>query len=304
MIRETIVPKDRAHWLSLRAADVTSTEVAALFGLSPYVTQFELWHRHRTNAILQLEPNERMNWGSRLEPAIAGGLAEDHGWKLRPMKEYIRLPERRLGASFDYSTVDDDGILECKNVDSLAFRDGWIVDGDEVEAPPHIEIQVQAQLAVSGKKLARIGVLVGGNKGVVLEREPDHRVIMQLFEKAERFWETVDKGIEPTPDYARDSEFISALYSQASNGKVLNVMANPQFRALCEAYKFQSELEKQAKTQKEALKAQILMQCQDAEKVVGDGFSISLGNVAPTSVAYERAGYRNFRLNWKKEARQ
>ena len=29
-------------------------------------------------------------------------------------------------------------ILEIKNVDSLAFKEGWIVDGEDVQAPPHI----------------------------------------------------------------------------------------------------------------------------------------------------------------------
>ena len=38
-------PADEAEWLAMRRQDVTSTETAALFGLSPYTTAFEVWHQ-------------------------------------------------------------------------------------------------------------------------------------------------------------------------------------------------------------------------------------------------------------------
>lgn len=86
---------DSATWQAERAKDVTSTESAALFGLSPDLTRFELFHRKRGNVPVVLEPNERMGWGLRLQDAIARGVASDHGWIAQPMREYVRLPEVR-----------------------------------------------------------------------------------------------------------------------------------------------------------------------------------------------------------------
>ena len=95
-------PENKAHWLELRSMDITSTEVSALFGISPYKTHFELWHQHKDGLITEIEENERMRWGSRLQNAIAEGIAEDEGWQIRLMDEYVRDPARRMGSSFDF----------------------------------------------------------------------------------------------------------------------------------------------------------------------------------------------------------
>ena len=72
-----------------------------------------------------------MKWGTRLQDSIAMGIAQDQGWSIRPMKEYITDTDLRLGASFDFA-IGDDGLLEIKNVDSLVFHKQWESDGDHV----------------------------------------------------------------------------------------------------------------------------------------------------------------------------
>ena len=162
MTIETIVPKNEADWLALRRQVVTSTEVAALFGCSPYVSLFELWHRKHDNLEVEFTKNERVTWGLRLEKAIADGVAEDEKFEIRRLSEFIQDTEINLGASFDYA-IGEDGILEIKNVDGLVFKDGWDVDGDNIEEPVHIGFQVQTQLMLSQRKYALLRPLVGGN---------------------------------------------------------------------------------------------------------------------------------------------
>lgn len=313
---ETLIPKDEQDWLSMRRQDVTSTEVSALFGCNPYMTEFELWHRKHDNLAVVLEQNERMKWGNRLQDSIAAGIAEDNNWTIRRMAEYIHNTELRLGASFDfeYIPVDDgkkggivgdllyskSGIFEVKNVDSLAFKDGWIVDGDDVQAPPHIEIQVQVQLALSKKHSARIGTLIGGNHVVLIEREPDEVVIAQIRKKVSEFWDSVKNNQEPKPDFNRDAHFIQRLYSFSNPGQVLSVKGNDKIRLLALNYKDAGAQEKAAKLAKDAAKAEILTMIGTAEKVIGDGFSISAGMVGPKHIEYDAEGYRNWRINWKK----
>lgn len=304
---ETIVPENEAAWLELRKKDITSTETAALFGLSPYATAFELWHRKHDNIEVEFKMNERVQWGSRLQDAIAAGVAEDQGWTIRRMTEYIRDPELKMGASFDFSiethTVpgwpqEEKGILEVKNVDSLAFRDGWIVDGDNVEAPPHIEIQVQQQLALTGRTVAFIAALIGGNRVILIKREPDPTVITAIKEKIKGFWASVDAHQEPTPDFARDADFIARLYSYAEPGKVFN--ADDRIAKLAFAYKQAADEVKTAEEKKDAAKAELLTIVGSAEKVIGPTFTISAGMVGPAHVEYDRQGYRLFKISWKK----
>ena len=142
MTRQTITPRDREHWLSLRAQDLTSTDVAALFGMSPYKTKFELWHEKRSGEPVRIAQNDRMKWGTRLQDSIASGIAHDNGFSVDRFDGYMRIPSERIGSSFDFF-MEPNGILEIKNVDALIFRDGWIVENGEIEAPLHIEMQVQ-----------------------------------------------------------------------------------------------------------------------------------------------------------------
>jgi putative phage-type endonuclease len=301
MSREIIDPKDKEHWLNLRKEDVTSTEVAALFGMSPYMTEYELYHRKKDKSDVAFDVNQRMRWGNRLESAIANGIAEDNNLEVRPMKEYIRDSDLKMGASFDFA-VDPTGILEIKNVDSLAFKNGWLVDGDDVEAPQHIELQVQSQLAVSGREFALIGAFIGGNNVVLIRREPDDELIKAIKEKIYNFWRSVEKGKAPDPNFIKDAEFIKQIYNVSKQGKVIT--ASEQINTLAKKYKEAAEIEKKGKQQKDAAKAEILTLIDDAAKVDCDHFTISCGMVEDTLIeSFTRKGFRNFKVNPKKEGK-
>lgn len=324
---EIIQPQDEKHWLELRTKDITSTEIGALFGIdsASYIpTEFELWHRKKNNFAVDFDPNERVLWGTRLQDAIADGVAEDNGWHVRKMTEYIRDPELRIGASFDFSIESpviadipelepgqtamlkpEDvgrGLLEIKNVDSLVHRQKWIVnDDDTMEAPLHIELQVQHQLLVSRRAFAYIAALVGGNKVILIKREPDLAVHAAIKEKVKAFWKSIDDDIAPTPDFKRDADFISKLYGYAEVGKVIDASNDTDIEGAVRQYREVSNSIKDLEETKEGIKAQILMMIGDAEKATGNGWSVSAGMIAGGPVSYIRKPYRNFRTNFKKE---
>jgi putative phage-type endonuclease len=304
-----------ADWLAHRQRDVTSTESAALFGMSPYVTHYELWHRKRSGVAPEFKTNERMRWGNRLEAAIAHGIAEEQGWEIKPLKEYMRDPEARIGSSFDFviTNLGEPVHLEIKNVDYLAFRDGWIEHDDgSIEAPEHIEMQVQHQMAVSGFKRAFTGAFIGGNRGVVIERERDEDVIRAIRAKVAEFWRTVDAGQEPDPVMPDDVQAMIRLNQYAEPGKILDASSDEEIARLVEEYRQASAAEKNACEDKEVAKARLLEAIGDAEKVLLPGFTISAGMIAdtpPTVITSEmvgtsyggRKGYRNLRITAKKK---
>jgi len=298
--RKIIVPENETHWHQLRAEDITSTEVSSLFGVSPYSTAFETWHRKKDKSIVQIQDNERMQWGRRLQDAIAKGIAQDHSLDIRAMNEYVRLEDVRLGSSFDYA-IGDDGLLEIKNVDSMVFENNWIETDGELEAPLHIELQVQHQLLVSGRSWAYLGALVGGNRLVLVKREADENTHKAIKQKALKFWETIERGQPPSPDFEKDAEFIIGLNQFAEPGKLVSVKSDLEMTRLAQEYKEYSDIEKNAKSKKESIKAQILTQIGDAEKALGDGFNISASVIGPTEVSYTRSGYRNFKITWPKK---
>lgn len=300
---ETILPENEAHWHSLRAKDLTSTDVAALFDCSPYLTEYELFVRKRDNLTVSFDPNPRTIWGNRLQESIGRGIAEDFGWKVRPMPEYMRDPELRLGSSFDFMIEESEhgpGLLEVKNVDALMFRDGWIVEGDSIEAPPHIELQLQHQLGISGLKFGAIGALVGGNRVIKIHREANPDVINAIRTKAAALWKRIETNDPPDLDFLKNSEFICSLYQNATAGKVLDFRKDKGIEDLVNEYRRFGEMEKEAYAQKQAIKAQLLVGLSDAEKAIGNGYSITAGITSGGPVSYVREPFRNFRVNFKK----
>lgn len=314
MNRQIFHPESEAGWHALRATDLTSTDAAALFGLSPYKTPFELWHEKKAGQPVEISQNDRMLWGNRLQDAIAEGIAEDQGLVIRPMREYVRLGGLRIGSSFDFdiegvlpkSPFADTfaalgpGILEIKNVDWLAFRNGWTVEDDFVEAPTHIEIQTQHQQLVAGRGWSLIGALVGGNRYEVIERRADAEVHAGILAKAAEFWRSIDTNSPPPPVMPEDAEAVIRMHGFAEPGKLYDARNDAEIASAIADY---ARLKREAKDIDEIAqvrKAEILQRIGDAEKVLVDGFSVSAGMVGPAEVSYTRAGYRNFRVTAKK----
>ena len=302
---QVIEPKDKAHWLELRKQDVTSTEVSALFGVSPYLTGFELWHSKKNQTESSFAENTRMVWGTRLQDAIAQGVAKDNGWQIRAMTEYVRDTDLRMGSSFDYQ-ISPDGLLEIKNVDALQFQKKWIKAEDVLEAPLHIEMQVQHQLAVSGAKFAYLSALVGGNTVELVRREPDEAVIKAMRLKVEQFWKSIRDNTPPKPDFERDAEFVKSLYPDSMAGKTLNV-TDPEFDARAKKYADLGEQIKELETARSAAQARMIVTISNSERVLGNGYTISYKKTDDKQVpekivpAHVQPGRRTFRLTMKGE---
>lgn len=295
---EVIKTRDRQHWLELKTKDISSTEVSMIFNCCPYGTAYELWHRKKAGKVVELEGSERMKWGTRLQDAIAAGVAEDNGLNIRRMDEYIRIPQLRIGTSLDFG-IDEDGLLEIKNVDGLIFRNEWSEEDKEIEAPPHIELQLQHQLLVTARKYGYIAALVGGNRLILIRREADPKIHKAIKANCAKFWESIDKDIEPKADYERDSDFIRELYGFAEPGKIID--ASEIVEKLAKQYKHTSDEIRVQEGVKREIRAQILVEIGEAEKVKHELFSINAGMIGPVVVPQtERKGYRAFRVNWKK----
>lgn len=314
--RETIHHETEEAWLAARRKDVTSTESAALFGMSPYLTAFELWHQKKGQQALPFVVNDRMRWGNRLEAAIAQGIADERGWQIAPMKSYMRLPDERIGSSFDFVIVNHPSgkpaHLEIKNVDGLAFRQNWLRDDAEFpEAPEHIEMQVQHQMMVSGFGLSYIGALVGGNESFVIERQREDAVIAAMRARIAEFWRSVDANQEPSPVMPEDAAAVIRLNQYAEPDKIFDASGNAEIASLIAEYRAAGNEEKNAAERKKVAQASLFSLIGDAERVLGDGWTMSAAMVAdtpPTVITADmigqsyggRKGYRSTRITMKK----
>lgn len=325
MTREVIEFASEAEWHALRSGDVTSTECAALFGCSPYATEYELYHRKTGQLVIEFETNSRMIWGNRLEAAIAYGVAEDYGLIVQPKKHYMRITDIRMGSSFDFEVVgladkfDGDEtfrdlyresqsiLIEVKNVDGLQFKRSWIADGDALEAPPHIELQIQHQMEVADADFVIVAPLVGGNTPRPFYRRRNRQYGQMIRERVAEFWRKVDAGQPPAPDFSKDGDTIAQLLAN-DNGETVDMSGNNRLAELAAEYTAAAADEKAAKARKDAAKAESLLLIGEAAKVVGSGFSISATSVKGSEGRLiteadvgrrigGRSGYRGFKIS-------
>ena len=298
-----INPESRESWLDMRKRDITSTEASCLFGCNPYKRAYELWHdKHNPSSAKTVEQTDRMKWGLRLEREVARGIAEDQGWEVRHMPYYVRDDEARVGASFDYEILKMDAIFEVKCVDRWATT-GWILDEGHTEAPPHIELQLQVQMALSGKSRGFIGALIGGNEVVLIERSADMDIWAEVKKRAAMFWASVATGIEPAPDYMQDADAVIRLHQSVTDGEVLDASENVRLEELVRAYRDSGATVDEWETRKRAAKAEMMELIGTANKVIGNGFTISAGTTKRAEYTVKATEYRDFRITMKKGAK-
>jgi predicted phage-related endonuclease len=313
---ERITFDNEKDWLEARTKDITSTDVAALPGLdvSPYLSPWELFQNKASGIVPEYAVSDRMKWGTRLQDAIAKGVAEDLGLTVRRMNVYIRDTERRIGSSFDFEIIGDPrgpGIMEIKNVDSLAYRNNWTDSDGVIEAPPHIELQFQHQLLTADRSWGMIVPLVGGNTVRHTARTRDEEVGNIVLKKVAEFWIAVRDNRPPAPDFTRDAKAIARLYSKSDPGAVIDLSGDVEMIGYAGAYKTAQESKKIEENRLAELKARMLERIGTAEKALMGAMMISAKAVADTpwklvtpemvgTVIGGRKGYRDFRVNLKK----
>lgn len=306
--REIVAHATEAAWLADRKTVITSTEAAALFGVGVYVkTPYELYHLKAGLIESEaFEGNTRTVWGNRLEAPIAFGVAEDLGLIVAPYKVFITMPDFRIGSSFDFIvtgiTEDFDGdnearrmfrehgkgLLEIKNVDGLQFKRGWSVDGEHIEAPVHIEAQVQWQMEIADINWSILAPLVGGNTPMPIIRVRDTAMGDAIRAKATEFWQRVNALAPPAPDFTKDGKTIAAVYRE-NDGSSVDMSGNERLAVLARTYKKASADAKAANEVKDAAKAELLTIIQAAKSVAYADGKISAGTNKESFRAYYRS---------------
>jgi len=293
---QLITPADETHWLSLRAPVITSTDVSALFNLSPYVTAFELFHYHRNGIELPFVTTPRIEKGRRMETFAAQEICLNEGWGGQPFKDFAIDAGRRIGSSFDWMVnTPEPALLEIKGVDFFQHRKKWVED----QPPEHIQLQALWQMYLSGIHKCYVGAFTGLYDYKLYPVEYDQEVVDIMLAKVAEFWANVEANIAPDPDFSRDYDVISALYKGAE-GEPLDKTGDDEFEALIASYERWKSAEKQAKSEADKAKAEIHFRLAEATGAYTDRYKItakytkgSADRIAePGEVIKGRAGFR------------
>ena len=76
VIAERHTPATREEWLALRRRDVTASQIAALLGVHPYVTPYQLW-AEKTGKLIPVQDDNAVLRRGRLLEAVAVQMAAE-----------------------------------------------------------------------------------------------------------------------------------------------------------------------------------------------------------------------------------
>lgn len=191
--------------LEQRKKGLGATDCAAVMGLSPYKTPYELWliktGRAEEDTILS---EDRLRLRHAHEETIAQEYEIQKGVKLRRAnvtRVHKRLPF--MLCNLDRVVEGQRKIVECKS--STGFmRHIWGENGSD-EAPLHYILQVQHQFSVTEYEEGDIAALIDIDDYRIYPTPRNDKIIAKIEGECERFWvEHVLADLPPAPTTRND----------------------------------------------------------------------------------------------------
>ena len=151
------------EWLDYRLKMRNASETAAVLGVSPWMSPYQLWLLKTGRTATKT--TAAMQHGTDMEPAARAAYEAQTGNVMQPLV----LQDGAYSASLDGMDLDGGLIVEIKcpykGQSSVLWNEAMVG-----EVPAHYELQVQHQLMVSGAALAHLWVF-DGTQGLLLPIE-------------------------------------------------------------------------------------------------------------------------------------
>ena len=246
--------RDQKHWHELRSQHVGGSDVAALFGLSPYSSRWQLWMEKSGKLPPEdISGNKAVQAGTFLESGIANWAAHRWSMELTKVNDYYTVDNcPGMGASFDY-IAHTGAPVEIK---WSARGYGWRYNGEEIdEAPENYLLQVQHQLACTTSDHAWLVALIDDEPRRMKVPRNDN-IIDAIKNEITMFWQSIAGGFEPDPDYSTDIEAITKLMGTLPKS---DVVLDEEDAPLFAEYKAAKEAEKTAAARADEAKGALLM---------------------------------------------
>src|SRR5574343_1105455 len=193
---------ERSEWLKNRRAGIGSSDAAAVHGLSPYSTAYELWQEKTSTDITEEPSSFVMSKGNEFEPIARAKFAALHN--IENFTEETFEPANLEMASLPFMKASLDGWSSDKRI-VVEFKYQGVAEhartGDSTltvkeRVRLHYWIQVQHQLLVSGADFAWF-VSYNGESLTMVKIEPDLEFMRLHLTKCETFWTLVEAKVPP-----------------------------------------------------------------------------------------------------------
>lgn len=235
-------------WLDLRKNYVTSTDISAICGISPWKSAYSLWKDKMGLSEKEFE-NPAMKRGTQLEPIAREWLSQKHG--------IICLPDVVFSKDHPFMMASLDGISECGMfVVEIKCGEKSYEMASKGIIPDYYLCQVQHQIACSNASYG-LYTCYNGDTGIIIKVERDQNLIDKIICKAKEFYECM---ITFTPPELTHKDYVSR--------------EDNTWKELSRKYATIYEMRKKLQIQEEELKEQ-LVTLSGSQNSMGEGIKLS-----------------------------
>ena len=270
------------EWLRLRKTGIGGSDAGAICGLNPYSSAIHVYNEKTNKEIDDLD-NESMRQGRDLEEYVAKRFMEETGLKVRRSNMMYRNKENPfMIADVDRLVVGEDAGLECKTASAYS-ADKW-KDG---EIPPQYLIQCYHYMAVTGKRVWYLAVVILGRDFKYQKITWDDEVIKNLISIEKQFWkEYVEKEIMPEPDGSKIcDEVLNRYFHTAKKASTVELQGfDEKLKRREEVLQLMEKLEKEQKQ----IEQEIKLYMKDREQAFSQGYKVSWSNVDTSRIDTKR----------------
>jgi len=245
-------------WLKARRKGIGSSDVAAILGINPYKSSYQVWKEKVSDDEPEEVDNKFTHWGKLLEDPTA------QTYEKRTGKKVFRDNQIRVHPEYDFLIANLDriiedqgdgrgvGILECKSTVGYVFK-SWMSDNESTQfLPLEYYCQVQHQLAVTGWQWAEVAVLVLDEREVnVIPIVRDDEFINKMVEALVKWWNAYVIPNVPPPMTTAEYSFVEPQEDSfiEANGEIAEL-----YRNLLDKKKEQKRLDEEIKGMEDKIK--------------------------------------------------
>jgi len=205
---------EQAKWLEERRKGIGGSDIAAIMGLSPFKTAYQVY-REKRKEVEDWQGNELTDWGKRMEPAIRQWYSDKTGRDVRLPDKIMYHPQHPfMLASLDGFT-DDGRVVEIKTARS---GKNW-GEPETNQIPDYYAVQVHHYMTITGFQVADIPVSIAGGSPSLYIVEADKEISEMIIEACAKFWERVQSGNPPDPVTYADA--VARFGKSSSSGAVI-----------------------------------------------------------------------------------
>lgn len=264
---------DRESWLQARRSSLGSSDAAGVLGYSSWQSPFAVY----VNKVLEPESRQEnpiLEWGRRLEPAIASKFSDETGLPVHDPGDFTIF--RSVSHPWLSATVDRQvGVLLLPLEMKVAFHGK---DSDwKNNLPVQYKIQSQLQLFVTGAESGYFAVFHASTPLFRWYKVARHeKFIIRMVDRLTHFWRNyIEPRVMPPSDYSESTTAAIRRLWPAHNSRIVEA-EDPALAAAAASFDQAAEIISAAEKRKADAANRVRIAMEDAELLAlpdGSGFS-------------------------------